>query len=385
MVLLAGVQATYASTNAIYTVHDVKVDVTAKSAVEAREQARSQAQRQAFDILITRLVSETVAEQFNEFDDAFIGTLVQDFEVTNEKTSNVRYIGTYTFRFKKNAVQEILTNNNYAYTDVGSRPILILPFYHNGIQTVIWDAQNPWMKAWNDGASFQGLVPVIIPIGDLQDTSDIQNNQALSYAPERLSSMVQRYGAGEAIVMLALPQWSNTQGTPPAPAQNGTVITPDNITIMMYRTDTQTPELANRLNVSASDAKQGENIFDAAVRETQNQLRKDWKSKTVVSNTSENTVEARVQFRSMGEWIETQRALKQVQGVQSINVLTLTPQKADLSIVFRGSESRLRLALAQANIILTAPSVSFSPSPMSNQSILRYDLYLKKYTPSQRY
>ena len=353
-----------AKSSGIYTVKDVKVDVTAKSAVQARELAFKKAQRKAFIKLLHRIVSGEDISQFEEFDDQYIGSLVKDFEITSEKASNVRYIGTYTFRFDQRSIQTLLNNNNLAYTDVSSKPILVLPFYHNGSQTVIWDQDNPWMNAWNKQDSFQGLVPVVVPVGDLMDPADIQNNQALSYNPESLRSMVSRHGSGEALVVLALPQFKS----------GGTK--PDTLDIMMYRTDRNTPELASKISVSTSDIRKGNDIFSEAVIRTQEKLQKDWKKRTTTSSAQSNNLKVRVNFKTMRQWIETHQALKKVQGVHTIKVLSLTPRNAIITLSFNGSESRLRLALAQSDITLSEPKISFADA---GGSPLEYELHLNKY------
>lgn len=365
-IALAGIfvpQNAQAKTSGIYTVKNVKIDITAKSAVQAREQAFKQAQRKAFMTLLNRIVSGEDISQFNEFDDQYIGSLVQDFEITSEKTSNVRYIGTYTFRFSQQALQELLNNNNLAYTDVSSKPILILPFYHNGSQTIIWDQDNPWMNAWNKQDSYQGLVPMIVPVGDLMDTADIQNNQALSYNQDNLRSMISRYEAGEALIAMALPQFK-TGGS-----------TPDTLDIMLYRTDRNTPELAAKITVQAG--KSSKDIFSQAVIQTQAKLQQDWKQRTTTSSAQSNNLKVRAAFKSMHQWVETHQALKKVQGVHSVKVLSLTPDHAIITMSFNGSESRLRLALAQSDISLSEPRVSFNAA---GGSPLEYDLHLNKYS-----
>ncbi len=85
-----------------YTVTDVKVDVTADNAVNARQQAQEKAQQDAFAQLAARLApGQTIPAP----PAMTIATMVDDFEITQEQLSPVRYIGTYTFRFRPAAVQ----------------------------------------------------------------------------------------------------------------------------------------------------------------------------------------------------------------------------------------------------------------------------------------
>lgn len=149
-----------------FTVTGVRVDVTAESALAAREQAFDKAQTDAFTELADRMLPDSQAESFTPPDPATISGMVRDFEITDEHLSNVRYVGTYTFRFRGDAVRHFLGAQGVSYTDVRSKPVLILPYFQKGAQTVLWGGDNPWLSAWNGSQSPRGLVPVVVPIGD---------------------------------------------------------------------------------------------------------------------------------------------------------------------------------------------------------------------------
>src|SRR6202012_495963 len=93
----------------LYSVSDVPVDITADSAAHARDQAIAEAQRSAFEQLLGRLGSDTsLASKLTDND---IATLVQNFEVQNERTSSVRYIGIFTVQFRPAATRDWLAKN----------------------------------------------------------------------------------------------------------------------------------------------------------------------------------------------------------------------------------------------------------------------------------
>jgi hypothetical protein len=91
-----------------YTVSGVRVDATAASAVDARKQAFEQAQQAAFSLLASRFLSQDQMKNFQAPPAAQITPLVDDFEITNEKLSPTRYVGTYTFRFRHGASQNLI-------------------------------------------------------------------------------------------------------------------------------------------------------------------------------------------------------------------------------------------------------------------------------------
>ena len=91
--------------NPVFTVEGVQVDVTASNALEAKSKAFEQAQADAFEIMAGRMLPEAQAQQFQMPELSTISLFIQDFEVTKEQLSSVRYLGTYTFRFKDEAVR----------------------------------------------------------------------------------------------------------------------------------------------------------------------------------------------------------------------------------------------------------------------------------------
>ena len=201
-----GYAPTVMAADPAFTISDVHVDVTSDNAAKAREEAFAKAQYNAFQKLANRLLSKGQISSFEMPNPRLISTLINDFEVTNEQLSTVRYVGTYTFRFKDSEVRRYLNMQNMSFTDVASKAVLVLPFYQTGSETVLWDDSNLWMKAWARNKTYQGLVPVLVPIGDLQDVSDIEGSEPLDYHSDKMAAMIERYNAREAIIVIAAPQ-----------------------------------------------------------------------------------------------------------------------------------------------------------------------------------
>lgn len=369
LILLFPVQETaLAAYDPVFTIEGVEVDVTAGSAVAAREQAMQKSREIAFERLINRLLSSDQRAGITVPESDYIATMVKDFEITEERLSNIRYIGTFTYRFKSDAVRDYLTGLGKTYSDVSSKPVLILPFYQSSDTPVIWAEDNPWMAAWKKIPLYQGLVPIAVPIGDLQDVSDIGNGQALTYEAGAMETMRKRYHAGQSVIALALPEDEN------------------NLTVMTYRAGAAGPEFMRKIKVNRKEAKEQETLFDQAVEKTRQSFLQEWKDKTTVDPMEQNRLTVRVGFSSLQEWIETRQSLKDVQGLQHIELLSLTPQEAKLSLKFQGSERRLRLALAQQDMTLTMPRIDFADfygGGAQAASPLIYELYLNKYRNMQ--
>jgi hypothetical protein len=339
----------------LFTIEGVKVDVTAESATVAREKAFAQAEQDAFTVLAQRLLPESALGSFTPPDSDTISNMVQDFEVTEERLSPVRYMGTYTFRFRDQDVQRFFSVKGTAYSDVKSRPVLILPFYQWGSRMVLWEGDNPWLNAWNRAQMQSGLVPVTVPIGDAQDVIDISDNQALTYDPAALDSMLLRYDAGDALIAIATPVW-------PDHVQNvAQHAVPEALSIALYRKGMTGPEFVTQVRISPLPEEQLDGFYARATTEVQKTLQQDWKTRTVAApQQSVSQLQARVRIRSMADWVEMQNALNRVQGVENIRVIRLSPQEARIELAYRGTEQRLRLALEQSQIMLSQPAAQYA-------------------------
>ncbi len=348
----------------VFTVRGVKVDVTAENAVAAREKAFSEAQIVAFKALALRLMDQAAAQNFTPPDVAVISPMLQDFEITDERLSAVEYIGTYTFRFDGPAVRNFFNMKGVSYSDVASRPVLVLPFYQWGSRMVLWQDHNPWLKAWSRNNPKGGLVPTVIPMGDIRDIGDIADHQALTYNPAGLRSIVERYGAGEGIIAIATPGAVDTAEVP------------NELSVMIYRTDRARPEYVQTLKIIPDAGMNVDALYDKAVRETRASLQQEWKAQTTVNPAMGNTtIRASAKYSTMQQWVETRNAIRRIHGIGAMKILSVTPREAQIELEFAGDVARLNIALEQQDIMLLPPEVEYAYSGTPPL----YTLYLKKY------
>ena len=288
----------------IFTVEDVKVDVTAENAISAREKAFEEAQVKAFTELTTRMLPDTDLATTKIPNANIIATMIKDFELTNEQLSSVRYLGTYTFRFKDRDVRRYFAQKGATISDVSSKKLLILPFVSRDTRTSIWAPGNPWMQAWNRVPSLSGLVPLEVPLGDLDDVRDITDSNAFNYEPNRLQNMLRRYDSQEAVIIIATPNEELNRIIDPLAVAKGT------LSIEIFRTDRGQPELVQQVSITADGAMTRQQLYDRAVTNVRSALQKDWKSRTAVPPTpATNIVRAIVPIDSLGDWMNIQSAL----------------------------------------------------------------------------
>ena len=180
---------------AVYQVSGIPVDVTAETATSAREAALAEGHREAYRRLMARLVLEDDAAYVPSLSQPEIAQLIQDFSVSGEKTSAVRYLADLTFRFKPEAVRDLFRANRLRFTETRSKPLLVLPIYlsERG-EVLLWEEDNIWAFAWAERDLTEELVPILVPLGDLGDVAAIDVQRAVAGDSDAMSDIALRYG-----------------------------------------------------------------------------------------------------------------------------------------------------------------------------------------------
>lgn len=324
----------------IFTVRDVPVDVTAASALEARDQGMREGQRKAFEALFDRLTPDGARSRLPSLDSTSIDNMVQSFQVQEERTSSVRYLGKLAVTFNANAVRRFMRDYSIPYTEVRSRPVLVLPVDQSQGTPVLWQAETAWRQAWADLPIQAGLVPVLVPYGEAPDVADIGADQALAGEAESLRRIAGRYEAGEVAVTTLAPS-SGSGGLSAT-----TTLYPDDGSAPSSFTVTQEP-------VAEVEKGRGDPTLTALVRKVVDRLDERWVAANVVAAGPEAEMNLQVAFASPQEWVDTRKRLSRVPTVTNLRLLSMSRDSASLELRYAGDVGRLRSALAQQDLSLT--------------------------------
>jgi hypothetical protein len=367
----------------LYTIEGVEVDVVAENAVKAREKALMDAQVKAYEMLKERLLGDAAKSAPNPSADD-ISLLMQDFEVTNEQLSRVRYKGTFTIRFRPNALKSRMAAQGQS-VDPNHKPVLVLPFYQAANRTVLWGEPNPFLKAWRSMPAAQaGLQATVVPLGDVSDVTLIDDGNVMDYDPMQVQKLAARYQADDAAIVLAAPEL----GT------HGQRL----LTISLYRHGFEGPRLVHKMTFEQARNETDDVLFVRAATRIKAILASDWKGNAPyaapsVSPQPPSATQAHAQqqqqyappvgvggnppvaytrqalgpattyntyarFASMQDWIKMKNTLERVYGVQSVVVKTIRPKEALLDVRYAGNLHQFQAALQNAGIMLRANSAN---------------------------
>ena len=323
----------------LYTVENVEVDATAGSATAAREQGLDRAHVTAFNRMVERLVLRSELNRLPDLNADRIANLLRDFEVFDERTSDVRYLAEVTFRFRPEGIRQFLKDNDIPFAETRSKPVVVLPVWGEGEDAVLWDNPNPWREAWADRAQQTGLVPLTVPLGDLGDIRAVSARAALDGDRDALKAIAERYGAADVLVTQG-----RLAGDPEAFTGSMQVVT----------SRIGTPEMERTLvdNVQQQrDEPLAEMLARAADRVARD-VEETWKRANLLDFDQRNRLQVEAPIDGLDRWVTVRARLDRVARIETFSVTAMTRTLARLEIAYYGERRQLALALQQNDLVL---------------------------------
>lgn len=331
----------------VLEVTGVEVDITAESAAEAREQAIVVAQRKAFEKLVADVTGGGAAPNLG---DAEIAALVHDFSITNEKSSAVRYIGTFDFRFDRTGVRNVVGEFAAPTAAATPEPVVIVPVYQSDAGMTLWDEPNPWRHAWAKHASSSHVVPTLVPFGDLEDVTTLGPEDAIGGDTDRLLRLAQRYSAETAFVAIAA---INT-GEPPL------------LTVTTVRHDAEGPGSPLVETFEAGPGESVDNLLDRAAAAVHANLQVQWRQGAVVAARGPAVLGVVVPISGLSDWLSVRNRLQNQRLIKETDLITLSREEVRLNLHYLGDLSELTEALQHDGLDLVQDGERWTLLPDRN-------------------
>ena len=330
----------------VFTVGNVQVDRSAESAAAARDLALADGQVAAFRRLVARLVPRDQVSSVPVPAVEGVTQLVRDFQVADEKTSTVRYIATMKVRFRPDAVEQLLRTAGVQFAVTRSRPLVVLPVYRKAGALLLWDNVNTWLQTWRALPPADGLVPLVVPAGDLADVADISPEQALAENNARVAAIARRHGAVGGLLAYAV------LGSPTA---SGTL----SVEVTASRIGTRAPERTLVQSIAGKPGESEDTLLARAAIAVRDDVEETWKRENLLRFGEHNSLVAVVPLTGIGDWVRVRRAIADVAFVESSDLIELSRDQATVRLGYLGDEDQLALALAQHDLELSHGPVSW--------------------------
>lgn len=366
----------------LYTVSQVRVDVTSENAVQARDDGIEQGHEQAFMILAERILSPSEFDQLKAPSFDAIQPMVAGFQINNEQLADKRYIAVMALRFnpnkmtryfaEKNApikakqpttltmIDNVTSHRSAGVSDIvhGPRSVLVLPFYQNQLNSLLWEQTNPWRTSWlnvaqqNNNQGGNVLFPNVfktsvahygLAVGDDGDRATINNLASISTNREALIEMGKRYNASYIIAPVYM---ESNLGQPPRvfifgyDAASLTASTYDmNETITLFNRETHNQAINFVTNKIDS-------VIQSLPATFGQQKKRNIAQQAEPEQQSGNTVmRASFPFSDLSQWVDLSKIIKGLPMVDAMTIAALKPGMADVDITLLTNIEDLQQAL----------------------------------------
>ena len=354
--LLAGGAA---RADSVFAVANVPVDAEAASSAEARELAIAAGQRAALEILLRRLTVEGTALPAPP-PDALAATIA-GFSIDRELVSDTRYRASLTVDFDPPAVRDLLRESGIAYAETVSKPVLVVAVQRGPGGVLLWDEGNRWRRVWEERPPHGGLVPLLLPLGDVIDLGTIDAARALAAEAEALAALAGLYGTAEAVVAVAGLSGTAAVAKPSAPAAPAAP-DPDGadgeasasgraLTLSLRRIAAGDRRVVERTLIGREGESERALLERGATRIVA-MLEDDWKATNLIRYDEQRALRVRAPIAGLAEWVSIQRRLAGLATVAAVEIEQLSRGEGRLMLRYHGTADQLRLALDQADLVL---------------------------------
>ena len=370
--------------DSVYTVSDIAVDSSAVSAAEARSVALAEGQRAAFDRLLRRLVLVEDQVLLPVLEGAQVADLIDGYIIDKELVSSTRYRANLIFDFNKFRVRNMLRQRKIRFAETRSKEMLVVPVFDAGDGATLWLEPPDWRSAWLARPASEGLVPLILPLGDVMDMAALDPAQALAPSREAILQLAGRYGTEEVVVAsayLELPavqppaaqEESNSDGvagdsdSDDAEVDGTGLLTSRHVRgpvegailqLTVHRVGVAGERTTSEL-LRGGPSESRKDLLARAVARVLAQVEGGWKQANMLRFGRENELRIVVPLNTLSDWVEMRRRLREMAVVDNVELAALSRRQADVLLHYFGETEQLMLGLEQSDLALKFESDSW--------------------------
>ncbi len=315
----------------LFEVRGVPVDATAGNTSEAREQAFTEGRVAALRLVVERVASPDDVAKLPQLSTTQVIDMVQQFSITKERSSAVRYLAELTVRFDAEAVRRLLRNAGIPFTESVSRPLVVLPFYGSAGP---WNTVNPWRDALAKLPYPEGLVPLILPAGDAED-QQLTMDQINAKDATALGALAARYNAGGVVIARA---GSGVPGGEP-------------IHVSITEVRGIAPAMETAANATATAEQTPEELLVLAAGATMRAVSDNWKRQSRLEVKATTQITALALLRDLGDWVKIRNGLRNMPSVDRVELQAMTRDRAQVALRYRGDLAQFPTSLAQQGLV----------------------------------
>jgi hypothetical protein len=312
-----------ARNDSLYSV-DVYVDVTEENAALAKEKAMNQANKTAFGTVARRITTQDGVEQLKTLDDDQILNFIKEVSIKSEKASNVRYIANLKVIINDELLRQYMEEKDIPSAILTASKVSIIPTFRE-FKTdtpMLWEANNLWRKIWEEESSNKDDILEFVSIpANGSNYASLDAKKALKLDNIAMEQIAFNNDTKDIFVADAV--YNGIEG----------------LTISVHSYQDGTVE-----TVEVYGERSPQLILDA-ISEVKKSIENRLKKQSVIESNQKNEIEALYNYESMSDWVNVERALKEVNGVEDVKMTAMSSGRVQFQISFSGNLEKLLLTL----------------------------------------
>ncbi|UTW53887.1 DUF2066 domain-containing protein [Kordiimonas sp. SCSIO 12610] len=334
----------------LFTIKDIKVDETARTASRARATAIEKAETEAFDKLITKLTQPSDRDRLPEVSHAEKQALMRGIEIVAEQSSSRRYIATFNIAFEPTYVSEFFAQYKIPHVLSPGKGLMVIHGHERGLSSYLWeyDANIETARAsvdWiNRIRSYQ------FPAGRIFDRLNLTIDTVKSFDAATALKLAQKYDQASALII-----------------HSKTVSDEDGNQEIIYRyfltdggEEAQGIIFAGNDTGNISDTDSVENLSSSTevmllsnmYREILEAIDSGWREQLLVDTSTGGVIEAVVPTLSAKQFSDVETRLSDLSLIKSHSVLSIEIPLSKMTFEYSGREDQLVVALKYGGLSL---------------------------------
>lgn len=359
MIMFAGFVGTVAAgpvETGVFAVQGVDVDVTDKDATTAKNQALINVQMKAIVLLAQRLGNESLATEIAKLGPKDVLPLLKSLSIEQESTGPGRYIGKFTVRFLPTKIYNLFGSYGVTIVTEQAKPMLVIPLWKGPDGIKLWE-DNLWRQAWINLHAEQSQVPLIIPLGDLEDSAAVTTEDLLNLDPLKLEAMRRRYDVATVLVAVGEPADGNGVHASMAGSSELGKVNFDKV----YTADEATLEASATLAATRMHGV----MIEKYKSDKQKAVAQSEAAKSQDEANASHSIPVAVPFSSPSEWNGIRSRILSAPGVIGVDVSTLAGNGAVIRLMYVGDLQAMQSSIQAAGLQMSQVGGSWVIQPLS--------------------
>jgi hypothetical protein len=323
----------------IFAVQGIAVDVTDVDADTAKNKALVDAQIKAFTLLAERLGSQSIVDAIAKYEPKRVLPYLKSLSIEEESISPGRYKGKLTVRFLPNKIRALYGDFGVKVGGEQGPSFLILAVWKGATGDVLWE-DNPWRQAWINLRAEQSLVPIIVPLGDFDDTEMISVSDVLSEDALKIEAIRKRYDVKKVIIAYG------------EPAENGAIHARMAGDSPLGKLSFDKVYDGETGRIEDSTALAAQRFHGVMVDKFKSGAAKVAEQKKTAEVNAKKTLRVQVPFSGPSEWNGLRSRILSTPGVTGLDVSSLGADGASVALTFVGTPEDLQSSMQASGLNL---------------------------------